>query len=217
MDASQVETFYCPTIVLDESLTLEILDEYELPVEIMTIIGNYMLGPISSEQKFRSKFLLAQLKLQPEDWYQDFFKSYLEQTCHPNDLDEIIEIATNPDLDIDVTDFPDGVDMLFRNFDERIQDATEMDTICHGGEWHFSTPAWGRSPDPENRAGIQFSQKQDKAIATMTYWREAKQEGIDEQEFDLVYGLDFGRQGEGTGHGGYAEDIPEIIHGDPIE
>ena len=210
MDASQVETFYCPTIVLDESLTLEILDEYELPVEIMTIIGNYMLGPISSEQKFRSKFLLAQLKLQPEDWYQDFFKSYLEQTCHPNDLDETIEIATNPDLDIDVTDFPDGVDMLFRNFDKNLK---KHDT--YRGNWHYWTPAWGQNE--HEHAGIQFSQKQDKAIATMTYWREAKQEGIDEQEFDLVYGLDFGRQGEGTGHGGYAEDIPEIIHGDPIE
>ena len=207
---------YVPTIVLDEGLTLEILDEYELPVEIMTIIGNFMLGGKCPGQEFKSKFLLAQLKLQPEDWYQEFFKSYLNQCCCHLDLDETIEIATNPDLDIDVTDFPDGVDMLFRNFDKNLK---KHDT--YRGNWHYWTPAWGQNE--HEHAGIQFSQKQDKAIATMTYWREAKQEasatdyfgGL--EEFDLIYGLEFGRQGEGTGHGGDLEKMPEIIHGDPIE
>ena len=102
--------------------------------------------------------------------------------------------------------------MLFRNFDKNLK---KHDT--YRGNWHYWTPAWGQN-DWEH-AGIQFSQKQDKAIATMTFWREAKQveDYDDPHTFDLVYGLDFGRQGEGTGHGGYAEDIPEIIHGNPIE
>ena len=198
---------YVPTIVLDEGLTLEILDTYQLPVEIMTIIGNFILGDKCPGQEFKSKFLLAQLKLQPEDWYSEFFKSYLEQAIPRQYLDNIIENYTNPDLDIDVTDFPDGVDMLFRNFDKNLK---KHDT--YRGNWHYWTPAWGQN-DHEH-AGIQLSQSVDKAIETMTEWREALQEAQADDyfggltEFNLVYG-EFGRNGE---------DIPlEVIDGDPIE
>ena len=199
---------YVPTIVLDEGLTLEILDTYQLPEEIMTIIGNFILGDKCPGQEFKSKFLLAQLKLQPEDWYSDFFKTYLEQALPFQFLDNIIEDHTNPDLDIDVTDFPDGVDMLFRNFDKNLK---KHDT--YRGNWHYWTPAWGQN-DHEH-AGIQLSQSVDKAIETMTEWREALQEArVDNyfggiQEFNLVYGAQFGRNG--------IDEIAEIIHGDPIE
>ena len=102
----------------------------------------------------------------------------------------------------------DGVDMLFRNFDKNLK---KHDT--YRGNWHYWTPAWGQN-DHEH-AGIQLSQSVDKAIETMTEWREALQEArVDNyfggiQEFNLVYGAQFGRNG--------IDEIAEIIHGDPIE